>query len=456
MHPYRWSEGLGPRLEQATERMRQLRSAVMPPAAVQSLRHWFRIHHTYNSNAIEGNRLTLPETRAVLEDGITIAGKSLKDHFEAVNLAHALDFIESLARKDTVLGERDVREMHGIVLRGIEPEDAGVYRRINVRIGGTQHVPPEAFRVPEQMHTFGAWLAGEKSEHPVVVSAIAHTWFETIHPFVDGNGRTGRLLANLLLMREHYPAMVLLVEDRARYYAALDASHSGDLTAMVELTLDRVEQSFEEYERASREITEVQEPAIEYLASRLSTVQVPDPPELVQWWLGVEVLHGALVHIANSLNRRLESSQTRLTVSALPNLTRRDWATINRKRFPLFALQADVGRATTRLELQSEVHMGALPGWKVHPPVIHLQSPIAAAEPPRRFIEAVPTGHLFRVLRGTAATAEYIQQERRNGRALSDRPAPPDYDVDIGVSAQQIATEIWTYVVDHHLIPTSG
>nr|WP_301341016.1 Fic family protein [Corallococcus carmarthensis] len=224
----------------------------MPAAAVQSLRHWFRIHHTYNSNAIEGNRLTLPETRAVVEDGITIAGKSLKDHFEAVNLAHALDFVEALARRETVLGERDVREMHGIVLRGIDPENAGSYRRINVRIGGTKHVPPEAVRVPEEMRTFGEWLAGAKTEHPVVVCAIAHAWFETIHPFVDGNGRTGRLLANLLLMREHFPAIVLLLEDRARYYAALDVSHSGDITAMVEITFDRLDDSFEEHERAAR------------------------------------------------------------------------------------------------------------------------------------------------------------------------------------------------------------
>ncbi|WP_244221897.1 Fic family protein [Corallococcus exercitus] len=259
VHPYRWSESIEPRLQQATERMRRLRATRMPAAAVENLRHWFRIHHTYNSNAIEGNRLTLPETRAVIEDGITIAGKSLKDHFEAVNLAHALDFVEALARRESVLGERDVREIHGTVLRVIDPENAGVYRRISVRIGGSKHVSPQAVQVPEEMRTFGAWLAGAKTEHPVVVCAIAHAWFETIHPFVDGNGRTGRLLANLLLMREHYPAIVLLVEDRARYYMALDASHSGDITAMVELTLDRLDQGFAEYEWAAHEVLEVRE-----------------------------------------------------------------------------------------------------------------------------------------------------------------------------------------------------
>lgn len=252
MHPYHWNANIETRLQRAAERMRQLRQAALPAAAVQSLRHWFRVHHTYHSNAIEGNRLTLPETRAVLEDGITIHGKSLKDHLEAVNLAQALDYIESLAKAESPLGERDVREIHAIVLRSIEPENAGVYRRINVRISGTEHVPPEALHVPERMRAFGQWLASEKPEHPIVVSAIAHAWFETIHPFVDGNGRTGRLLANVLLMRQGYPAIILRVEERARYYSALDQSHLGDLTPMVELTLDCVEQSLTEYERAAQ------------------------------------------------------------------------------------------------------------------------------------------------------------------------------------------------------------
>jgi Fic family protein len=456
VYPYRWSESIEPRLEQATERMRRLRAATMPPAAVQSLRSWFRIHHTYNSNAIEGNRLTLPETRAVVEDGITIAGKSLKDHFEAVNLAHALDFVETLAHKDTELGERDVREMHGIVLRGIDPENAGVYRRINVRIGGTEHVPPEAVHVPEAMRAFGEWLAGAKTEHPVVVSAIAHAWFETIHPFVDGNGRTGRLLANLLLMREHYPAIVLLVEDRARYYTALDASHSGDITAMVELTLDRVEKSFEEYERAAREIIEVQEPAIEYLARRMSRDQVSPSPEFVQWRLGAKSLHDALSSMAESLTQRLpKQSRIQLGVSPFPQLIEQDWGTIQRKRFRLFSLAAESSLCRVLMELESHVHLGALPGWKPYPPVIHLKGPHAKDEPARRFIEAVPTGHLFRVLRGSGDLADYLWQERGIPHPARNQPLP-SYDVVPDVSATMLATEIWTYVIDHLILPKSS
>ncbi|WP_147445120.1 Fic family protein [Corallococcus sp. CA053C] len=431
VHPYRWSEGIEPRLRQATERMRQLRSAVMPPAAVQSLRHWFRVHHTYHSNAIEGNRLTLPETRAVLEDGITIAGKSMKDHLEAVNLAQALDFIQELARKETVLGERDVREMHGIVLRGIEPENAGAYRRINVRISGTEHVPPEAIHVPESMRTFGEWLAGVKSEHPIVISAIAHAWFETIHPFVDGNGRTGRLLANLLLMREHYPAIVLRVQERARYYAALDASHSGDLTAMVELTLDCVEQSFVEYERAAREVSEVREPAINYLANELSRSRAATSAQFSQWYEAVRVLHEALRDFAHQLTGRFpEGNPPRLEVTGLTVLTEREWVSLQNEPYWLFGIQGESHGSRMEILFRAVPPGAGVGGWNIGSPGIQPAIPLTNVAPLERIIEVVPTAHSFSVLR-----------EGTSGEVESD------------VSALRLATEIWDQAIKHHLLP---
>ncbi|MBZ4334047.1 Fic family protein [Corallococcus sp. AS-1-12] len=429
VHPYRWSESIEPRLQQATERMRRLRATRMPPAAVENLRHWFRIHHTYNSNAIEGNRLTLPETRAVVEDGITIAGKSLKDHFEAVNLAHALDFVEALASKETVLGERDVREIHGVVLRVIDPENAGVYRRINVRIGGTKHVPPQAVQVPEEMQTFGEWLAGAKTEHAVVVCAIAHAWFETIHPFVDGNGRTGRLLANLLLMREHYPAIVLLVEDRARYYLALDASHSGDITAMVELTLDRLDQSFEEYERASREITEVREPAIDYLAEQLGKTRAATSSQFGRWYEAVRVLHGSLVDFAGQLMAKFpEGNRPRLQVSDLPALTEREWASIQKAPYWLFGLVGDSHGAHMDLSFSAIPPGGGIGGWNKEGTGVRLTLPGTEAAPRDHRIEAVPTGHTFRVV-----------SDGNDSQAESD------------VSVIKLATEFWTAAIQHLL-----
>ncbi|NPC49604.1 Fic family protein [Corallococcus exiguus] len=425
MHRYRWSESIESRLQQATERMRRLRATTMPPAAVQSLRHWFRIHHTYNSNAIEGNRLTLPETRAVVEDGITIAGKSLKDHFEAVNLAHALDFVEALASKETVLGERDVREMHGIVLRGIDPENAGSYRRINVRIGGTEHVPPEALRVPEEMRAFGEWLAGAKNEHPVVVCAIAHAWFETIHPFVDGNGRTGRLLANLLLMREHYPAIVLLVEDRARYYTALDASHSGDITAMLELTLDRLDQSFEEYERASREVLELREPAIDYLAEQLGKPPAAPPPsEAHSWHEAVRALHGALRDFASQLEARLpEGRRPSLSVTDFSEPTEVAWKLIQKTPYELFGLHGEHHGSWLALSIRSSPKKGGLPELQVSEPDVSLQLR-------DRITSMEPTGHTFQVthIEGVSIRIEH------------------------GVSALRLATELWTGAINTYLL----
>lgn len=424
MHPYRWSESIEPRLQQATERMRRLRATRMPPAAVQSLRHWFRIHHTYNSNAIEGNRLTLPETRAVVEDGITIAGKSLKDHFEAVNLAHALDFVEALASKETVLGERDVLAMHGIVLRSIDLENAGSYRRINVRIGGTEHVPPEAVRVPDEMRAFGEWLAGAKNEHPVVVSAIAHAWFETIHPFVDGNGRTGRLIANLLLMREHYPAIVLLVEDRARYYTALDASHSGDITAMVELTLDRLDQSFEEYERASHEVLEVREPALNYLAEHLGRLAAPTSIQPNQWLEALRALHAALRDFARQLEAKFpESHRPSLDVSDIDVPSEAVWELIQNGTIGLFHLHGEY----------KGNHLGLF--IRIHPsegsfPVLSVVNSGEASQSQDTITSIEPTGHTFRVTRGSG---------------LATRT---EHDV----SALRLATELWTQAINTQLL----
>ncbi|HLL00812.1 MAG TPA: Fic family protein [Myxococcaceae bacterium] len=454
MHRYHWAAELTPRLEQAAKRVQRLRQARLHPAAVQSLKHWFRIHHTYHSNAIEGNRLTLPETRAVIEDGITIAGKPMKDHLEAVNLAQALDFIESLAKGDTPLEEREVRDIHAIVLRTIEPAEAGTYRRINVRISGSDHAPPEALHVPERMREFGAWLSGEKAEHPVVVAAMAHTWFETIHPFIDGNGRTGRLLANLLLMRHGYPVTVLRVEERARYYAALDKSHTGDLTPMVELTLDCVEQSLAEYERATHEV-EAQEPAIEYLAERLSRPSAQAPLDWSMWRLGLEAFHGALVDVAQRITARVPAGQApiRLEVSALIPMKLKDWEEAQHTSLQLFELQAESAISDVTLRFRTMWPNKTVPEWPLPVPAIRLDISDEEYSAPAHFMEAVPEGPLFAALYGGHSTRHYLDFERTPSPAsqfLSSIP-PPELRVERGVSAQKLAMDIWTYVIERYL-----
>ncbi len=216
------------------------------PAAVARLREHLLVAWTHHSTAIEGNTLSLQETRAVLLDGVTVGGKTLREHLEVVNHRDAVEWLEALvAGPREPVGERHVLELHRLVLKGIWPEEAGRYRRTAVRIAGSRHVPPAAHRVPDLMREFGLWLeavtAGAGSAaHPahtspeapsvpatagapaVLVAAEAHLRLVAVHPFADGNGRTARLLLNLILMREGYPPAVIEVGERPRYYDTLE------------------------------------------------------------------------------------------------------------------------------------------------------------------------------------------------------------------------------------------
>lgn len=460
MHPYYWDAGLEPRLRQVTERVGRLRQARMDPAAVENLRHWFRIHHTYHSNAIEGNRLTLPETRAVLEDGITISGKSLKDHLEAVNLAQALDFIEELARAEAPLGEREARDIHAIVLRAIDVENAGKYRSINVRIGGTDYVPPPAAAVPERMEEFGRWLSSPHPEHPLVVAAIAHAWFETIHPFVDGNGRTGRLLANLLLLRQGYPVTVLRVEERARYYTALDQSHGGDLSLLVELTRETVERSLTEYERVIQEV-EVREPAIEYLAERLARTREGSDPEYLGWKYGVEALQRNLEETAERISEQLKgfTSDIKLSFSSVP-VTEQIWREARAEQEIVGRFSAKSPRADFFAYLLAEPTEEAQRLTSSTLPTLSVEFN-EQADDPEHFVLAVPDKHLFTAVyttgRGRGALklgplAKLQELTAQFGWSSSrSKPSPPNVTVKREVSALKLATDIWTYIIEHYL-----
>ncbi len=187
---------------------------------LQRLRDEFLIEYTYNSNAIEGNTLTLQETALVLE-GITIDKKPLKDHLEAVGHRDAFLYVEELVKNKVPFSERIIKEIHTLVLMD-RPEDRGVYRRIPVRIMGAFHVPPDPVLVPEQMGRLVAEFEGNKKLHPIERAALFHLKFEGIHPFVDGNGRTGRLILNLMLMQAGYPPINVKYSDRKRYYEAFD------------------------------------------------------------------------------------------------------------------------------------------------------------------------------------------------------------------------------------------
>ena len=231
------------------EKKRELLSKMRPLTAgeVERLAQEFMVDFTYNSNAIEGNTLTLKETAMALE-GMTIDQKPLKDHLEAVGHRDAFLYVKDIATKDVPLNESTIKDIHSLVLM-VNPDDRGVYRRIPVRIMGAYTEPVQPYLV-EPMMT--ALLASneERKETMSVIERIAlfHLEFEGIHPFVDGNGRTGRLALNLELIRYGYPPINVKFADRKRYYEAFDAYfRDNNADNMIELIAEYVDERLDEY-----------------------------------------------------------------------------------------------------------------------------------------------------------------------------------------------------------------
>ncbi len=196
----------------------------LPKHSVQSLHDALILEWTYHSNAIEGNTLTLKETKVVLE-GITVGGKSIREHFEAINHKEAIDWVESVVARQEPFSERLIKSVHQLVLKHIDNNHAGMYRQENVIIAGAEHTPPDHLHLTQMM----ADLVEEyqkQSTHPVERAARLHVDFVGIHPFVDGNGRTARLLMNFDLMSSGYLPVIIKAENRLSYYEALDKAHT--------------------------------------------------------------------------------------------------------------------------------------------------------------------------------------------------------------------------------------
>jgi len=220
----------------------------LPNYTVKSIRENLLLEWTYNSNAIEGNTLTLQETKVVLE-GITIGGKTLREHIEVINHKEAILYVEEIVEKKEELSEWQIKNIHRLVLKGISDEYAGVYRNQNVIISGAKHTPPDFIIVPDEMKEFINWYEKEAYKlHPIEKAAYLHGVFVGIHPFVDGNGRTSRLLMNLELMKNGYPPTVIRAENRLEYYNALDKAHTtGNYYDFTKLVAEEVEKSLDMY-----------------------------------------------------------------------------------------------------------------------------------------------------------------------------------------------------------------
>lgn len=188
------------------------------------------LEYTYESNRIEGNTLTLRETDLVINQGLTVSGKSMREHLEAINHTEAIAFVKEFIQNKTPIKESDVLQIHNLILRGILPEDAGKYRSVQVMIQGSKHMPPQPYLVAKQMEGLYHWYQQNKTVlHPVVLAAEMHQRLVTIHPFVDGNGRTSRLVMNLILLQHGYVIANIKgdFDSRMNYYQALEDSQKG-------------------------------------------------------------------------------------------------------------------------------------------------------------------------------------------------------------------------------------
>lgn len=236
------------RLEEKLTKLNKLRP--LPKSAIQKLREKFQIEMTYNSNAIEGNSLTLKETFLVINEGITVKGKPLKDHLEAKDHYAALEYLYDLIDKNKkhTISEMLIQNLHQIIIQETDKKWAGRYRNANVIIGGAKHTPPDALQVPQKMINLISWLKTQKNKINIIEpSALLHHKLVHIHPFFDGNGRTARLTMNLLLMQTGYPLVIILKNDRKKYYDVLGKADSGKYEPLVKFIAQSVERSLDIY-----------------------------------------------------------------------------------------------------------------------------------------------------------------------------------------------------------------
>jgi Fic family protein len=228
----------------------------IPSIVMKKLRDQFQLEMTYNTNAIEGNTLSLKETFWVIREGVTVKGKPLKDHLEAKDQNDALDHLHDMVEfgQQTTFSEVTIRQLHSLVVKTSDSDISGKYRDGSVMIMGSDHAPPEASEIPMLMNSLMSWLNGKgQSCHPVEQAAWAHHQLTKIHPFWDGNGRVARLVMNLILMRAGYPMAVILKVDRKRYYRFLSEADGGDLSSFFNFVAQSVLRSLNIYLKSIRQ-----------------------------------------------------------------------------------------------------------------------------------------------------------------------------------------------------------
>lgn len=220
---------------------------ILKNTSLFSIKESLYLEWIYNSNAIEGNSLTLRETQIVLEEGITIGGKPVKDHIEAINHEKALEYLDYLIDNKEQITEWNIKLLHDLILKGLN-EEAGKYRSSNVLIKGAKHIPPDHIRIPELMNLLIEKYHHWQKYHPIIQAALFSGELVKIHPFIDGNGRTSRLLLNMILMINGYCPIIIEVTDRLKYYEALDKAHTtNDYTDYINMLINIEENTLKSY-----------------------------------------------------------------------------------------------------------------------------------------------------------------------------------------------------------------
>ena len=244
-----YRQELNATFERLFDKVKVLKNArPLPNIALRKIKEALSIEWTYNSNSIEGNTLSLRETQMVLQEGVTIKGKSLREHFEAKNHEHAIDYLYTLVNDDYTLTSKDILSLHGLVLRAIEDDFAGRLRNGGVRISGANFIPPNARKVSQLLDDLIDFVNTNPLQlNPIELAAFFHHKFVYIHPFFDGNGRTVRLVMNLILMKQGFPPAIILKNDRKKYYQALNQANKGDYSKLMLLMCQAQERTLNIY-----------------------------------------------------------------------------------------------------------------------------------------------------------------------------------------------------------------
>ncbi len=313
--PFVYDSSLRGEIDELQERVAGMRSVgKLSPDTLRHIRKYFRLKDIYHSNAIEGNALDIGETRLVVEMGLTISGKPMRDQAEAKNLSAALDHLEDLAKStDDPITLHDVRQVHTLILKGIDDVNAGGFRREDVAISGSKYEPASHMDVPNKMDILMQWLGPLTASgrfDAIVTAAAAHAEFAQIHPFIDGNGRTARILMNLVLMRAGYPIAIITRDDRSRYIDALERSQQGDLTPFVKLISECISETLDEYEHAAAEQQQQNDWAQSFANKYEQPQRAKIRNEYELWRSAMELMLNHYKTVIDQLNDELQLSRS--------------------------------------------------------------------------------------------------------------------------------------------------